>query len=97
MPFVEITCGVVAGGGPRKPGEQLELSHAEARLLAGIGRARLIDNPAPLPVVLAEEPPVKPQRKAPKAKKTEAAPAASANCSIPAPQELSSDASPAAD
>jgi hypothetical protein len=54
MPFVEITFNVVAGGGPRKPGDRLELSGPEARLLVGSNRARFIQDRAP--VVITQEP-----------------------------------------
>lgn len=67
MPIVEITFNVVAGGGPRKPGDRLDLPGPEARLLVGAKRAKLVDS---LPVVIDTPAPAKPKRsrktKAPK-------------------------------
>ena len=68
MPLVEILFNVVAGGGPRKPGDRLDLPGPEARLLVGAKRARLVEQ---LPVVIEESPstpPAKPKR----ARKTKA-------------------------
>lgn len=87
MPFVEITFNVVAGGGPRKIGDRLELSTSEARLLVGANRAKFVEQPSP--VVIDEPavtPPAKKTRK-PRGKKTASTPTPceTGNCPVPTP------------
>lgn len=95
MLTVEILRGTVAGGGPRKLGERLEVSEAEARLLAGIGRARIVD--PSLPVVLTDAPEEsQPKRRGGRKAKSEGASAPLATNPDPV-EELSSDAPAAAE
>lgn len=95
MLTVEILRGVVAGGGPRKAGERIEVPEPEARLLVGVGKARIVDSV--LPVVLSDAPePSQPKRRGGRKPKTDGASAPSATNPDPM-LELSSDAPAAAE
>lgn len=98
MPFVEIVRPCVAQGRRAKPGERLELSDPEARLLLGLRRAELVDDP--LPVVIEEVPPPSPKvstKRSRRKPKSEEAAASSAILPTAADEEPSSDAPAAAE
>lgn len=72
MPTVEILRGVVAIGVPRKVGERVEVDSVEARLLVGVGRAKLVDPSLPVVLTDAPEEPQPAKRRGRKAKSKEA-------------------------
>lgn len=80
MPFVEILRPCIAQGSRAKPGERLEVSENEARLLLGLRRAELCDSL--LPVVIEEIPAKRPRRKA-KPGGGDASPAAPLTVEVP--------------
>lgn len=92
MLTVEILRGTVAGGAPRKPGDRVEVHDYEARILMGVGRAKIVD--PSIPVVLTEDPEI-PQRQSKRRgrkPKTEGALAPSASISDSLIEELGSNA-----
>ena len=96
MPLVEIIRPCIAQGRRAKPGERLELSDVEVRLLLGLRRAEIVETP--LPVVIDDPAPAKVSTKRPRRKpKSEGASAPSATVPTAAVEEPSSDAPAAAE